>query len=121
MGGQCSLGWEEMSDFKESGKSFTEVFYEDDDGYGTLELHLTPQGEHALFVHCELYDWKPSILRKCRKEFEKLREECLKVDIDCLYTYTTNPRWCYMLGIQPLKIGEFYENSEKYEVLEWEL
>lgn len=97
-----------------------EVFYEDEDVKGTLELFVDKGGDNALFIHCDVYRWSKSSLKKFREEFKVLKKEAVKNGFDALYAYTENPKWAKMVE-KCEKIGQFTKDGKYYEVLEWQL
>lgn len=82
----------------------------------TLEL----EGEDILFVHCDVFTWTPSVLRKLRLGFSELREMAHSQGYDALYTFTQNKRWCDLLDNSYELIDNINVLGQEFEVLKWE-
>ena len=72
-----------------------------------------------IFLHCEVYNWKPSALRLGYSVFHTLLEECKTKGIEKVFTITPNPKFAKLFGGET--VNSFSNNDIDYEVIVWEL
>lgn len=75
---------------------------------------------NEVFLHCDVFNWKLSSLRRGIRVFAKLLNEFQVKGRSRLLTATPNPQFAEMLG------GEFLqtqrgEDGKEYEVYQWVL
>lgn len=76
-----------------------------------IEWH-DAQGE--CHVHCLVYNWKPSILKKLYVEYAKLKSFLGSIGYEYFCSVTPNPKFCELFG------GEFLGYYNGKEVMIWE-
>ena len=72
--------------------------------------------ENEFHVHCLVFDWKPSVLKKLYQEFVKLRHYARGSGYEEMYSVSPNPKFCELFGA--VRIGTY---KEDYEVMKWDL
>lgn len=70
-------------------------------------------------MHCEVVNWKPSVLKKMYSVFNYMKDELKENEILFMYAITPNPKFAYLFG------GEFSgivkSDGKDYEVVKWDL
>lgn len=90
------------------------IAYEDED----FKLEYTKKyGD--IFIHCLVFNWSLSSLKKGKRIFEEFKEKRRKEGVDYLYSVTPNPKFCELLGGH--RIGQCAKKNREYEVYRWEL
>lgn len=90
------------------------VLYQDENILFSFNVY-----DGKLLIHCEMKDFKLSVLRRSWKIFGAFMNECVDKGIKEFYTVTPNPKFAEIFGgIFSHKM--IYENKE-YEVYKWEL
>lgn len=51
-------------------------------------------------VHCEVYNWKLSVMKELYKEFAKMLEEASSLGFDTVWSVSPNPKFCLLYGAQ---------------------
>lgn len=90
------------------------VAYEDEDFKLEYKIY---RGKY--FLHCEVSNWKPSVLKRGRKIFEEWKEKKRQEGVEMLYTVSPNPKFVALLGGE--KIGYVFKKGIYYEVFIWAL
>lgn len=73
----------------------------------------------AIFLHCTVYSWKPSVLKRMYRTFSKFTSFLQGKGVTRFYSVTPNSKFTLLFNG---KIeGVVYENGKKYEVVKWEL
>lgn len=90
------------------------VYYSDAD----FKFEIQQIG-NEIALHCEVYNWKPSILRRGYSVLNTLIKESTEKDISKLFTITPNPKFAKLLGGK--SIAELHHNGKEYKVVIWDL
>lgn len=72
-----------------------------------------------VFLHCNVFDWKLSTLKKQIKVLSEFLNEMQRKGFDAVYTITPNPRFARLLGGE--YISDYSEEDFEYEVFRWVL
>lgn len=75
--------------------------------------------EDSILLHCEVYNWKPSVLRRGYSVIASLMNEKGKEGYVRLFTVTPNPKFAKLFG--GMCINKFYHEGIHYEVVVWDL
>lgn len=75
--------------------------------------------EGVVFLHCTVFEWKLSTLKKQISILSEFLNVMKKKGFDAVYTITPNPRFARLLGGE--YIGDYSEEDFEYEVFKWEL
>jgi len=70
-------------------------------------------------IHCDVQDWKPSILRKMYRVFNTFIEESKKLGIKQIISLSPNPKFAKLFG--GVCVKSFVHNNVNMEVVLWEL
>lgn len=90
------------------------TYYKDED------FHLEYVKKYnEVFLHCTVFNWKLSSLRKGFKVFGRMMNEFANSGVSRLVTVTPNPKFVQMMGGQFLH--KHYEDNKEYEVYQWVL
>jgi len=95
-------------------QSLKQTYYEDEQLLVEIEIL-----ENCIYLHCQVFEWRPSVLRKSYMVFAKLQEEAKEAGYLKLQTITPNLKFAQLFGGAVVGIVN-YEN-QKYEVVEWDL
>lgn len=68
-------------------------------------------------LHCQVFTWKPSVLRFGYSVFKTFLEFCKSEGVVRIVTITPNPRFAKLFGGVTTK--QFLKNNIEYEVVEW--
>lgn len=90
------------------------VYYQTDDFIFAYDRLYNTVG-----LHCEVYTWKPSILRFGYSVFKTFLEDCKLNGVTRVVSVTPNPRFAKLFGGTTVK--QLIVNGEEQEVIEWEL
>ena len=90
------------------------TFYTDSDFIIEVEDYL-----ENLLIHCEVFNWKPSVLRRGYSIFVKLEQYARDNGYTRMMTVTPNPKFAKLVGGTTTSALE-YENKT-HEVIVWEL
>ncbi len=90
------------------------TFYQDNDFIIEIEDYLG-----ALVLHCEVSNWKPSVLRKGYSIFAKLEQYAIDNGYSKMLSVSPNPKFCKLVG--GVSMSEIVYENKKYEVMIWEL
>lgn len=71
------------------------------------------QGE--FHIHCLVFNWTPSILKKLYLEFARLRDYARCSGYEEMYSVSPNPKFCEIFG------GHSIGTYKECEVMKWEL
>jgi len=91
-----------------------DVYYEGED----FKLSITVVN-NEVFLHCLVYDWKLSSLRKGFKIFGRMMKELKENGFNEIYSISPNPKFCEMMGGR--SIGILEKEGLTYEVFKWDL
>jgi len=69
--------------------------------------------EGYILLHCKVYKWKLSTLKKQIDILGKFLNDMEKKGVDVVYAATKNLKFASLLG------GEYIMNHNKYEVVRW--
>lgn len=72
-----------------------------------------------VYIHCEVYQWKLSTLKKLYKIIASILEYSRNKGIIGVYTITPNPKFAKMLG--GYLVGFIKQDGKEYEVIKWDL
>lgn len=72
-----------------------------------------------LFLHVEVKDWRPSVLKKLYRVFGWFLDNCEKRGVKRLYTASPNSRFVKLFN--GVSLGTVTEKGKEYEVFIWEL
>ena len=75
--------------------------------------------EDSVLIHCDIYNWKPSVLRRGYSEIASLMAEKKAEGYTRLFTVTPNPKFAKLFGGE--RINSFYHEDTYYEVVVWDL
>lgn len=90
------------------------IYYEDED----FKLECNEfNGEY--FLHCVVYNWTISSLKKGIKVFGELLNEKESEGVKRLVTATPNPKFARLLG--GTYFETIYKEGKRYEVYQWVL
>lgn len=90
------------------------VFYKDNDGIFEYET----DGKEVI-LHCTMYKWSPSVLKKCYMVFGDFLNTMRKEGFERVCTVTPNPKFSKLFNGK--FIANYTHEGEQYEVLVWEL
>jgi hypothetical protein len=88
------------------------VYYKDDD----VLFQIEPNSE-GVFLHCEVYNWKPSVLKKSYRVFGAFLNEAQELGIKKVVTITPNPKFAKLFGGEVVTKG--YIDDVLHEVIQW--
>lgn len=71
-----------------------------------------------LFVHIDVHNWSPSILKLIRCDFEELKLDAYGNGYDNIFSYTSNPKFAKLVD-GSCKYADSIDDG--VEVLYWEL
>lgn len=94
--------------------SLKQTYYEDE--HLLVEIEIL---ENCIYLHCQVFKWTSSVLRKSYLIFTKLQQEAKEAGYLKLQTITPNPKFAQIFNGTTVGIVN-YENKE-YEVVEWVL
>lgn len=94
--------------------SHKETYYKDEDASFEFE-----KLDGLIILHCEVYKWKISVLRKAYSVFGKFCNEALAGGVEKIATVTPNPKFAKLFGGTSVAVIE-HENKI-YEVIIWDL
>ena len=77
--------------------------------------------EGNVFLHCNVYNYSPSVYKTILATLSELREQCLAKGITHLFTLTSNPKFVTTMIKTAKKIAEVDGLSGIKEVYVWEL
>ncbi len=89
------------------------VYYKDED-----VLFQVNTNSEGTFLHCEVYNWKPSVLKKAYKVFAAFLNEAEDLGITNIFTVTPNPKFAKLFGGRVVLQG--YIDGVPHEVISWE-
>lgn len=89
------------------------VVHSDDDFLFEVEAN-----SEGLFLHCEVFNWKPSVLKKTYQVFGEFLNGAQQAGISKIYTVTPNPKFAKLYGGQVVNRG--YIDNVLHEVIVWE-
>lgn len=89
------------------------TYYEDENFF----LKLQPEGG-TLFMHCEVLNWKPSVLKKMYEVFNTLQNEAKENGYEKLATISPNPKFAKLFGGKTVMKNYMGMNLE---VILWDL
>lgn len=78
------------------------------------------QEEDTFFLHCEVENFSPSIMKEIKVHFYNIVEVFLKLGVDTLYAYTPDVKFCRSL-LPCEVIGEIELADEEYAIVEWDI
>jgi hypothetical protein len=90
------------------------VFYKDLD----FSIHVEDY-ENKLLLHCDVFSWKPSVLRRGYSKFISLEEYAIHQGYGVMFTVTPNPKFVKLFGGTPIYTFEY--EKKLYEVIIWDL
>ena len=94
-----------------------EKVYNGDDFNITLE-----RVKDTIFVHCDVFSFSKSILKKMRTYFKMLRDFLHSKGFDEIATYTLNKKFAKLIDNSFEVAGEIkWDGGKSIEVLVWEL
>jgi hypothetical protein len=70
-------------------------------------------------IHCEIYNWKLSVLRFGYSVISSLLEECRDRGVEIVYTISPNPKFAKIYGGRSVKT--FTLDNKEYEIVIWDL
>ena len=73
----------------------------------------------AIFLHCTVYSWKPSVLKRMYNTFAEFTDAAIRMGFDKVYSVTPNIKFTELFNSE--KIGEIHDKEERYEVVQWVL
>lgn len=76
--------------------------------------------EGEVFVHIHFHQWNPSTLKFLKTELEKFKHTLKTLGYDSFYSYTTNKKFCKLLGEHEV-LGEVEHEGKYLEVVRWPL
>lgn len=89
------------------------VIYEDEN----FILHYGIR-DRILYLHCDVFNWKLSSLRKGYQVFADLLKRKNEYDADRIVTVTPNPKFAKLFG--GTTVGYIVIDGIEYEGIEWE-
>ena len=90
------------------------TYYKDED------FHLQYVEKYdEVFIHCDVFNWKISSLRKGIRVFAKMLNEFEGKGVPHLVTVTPNPKFVQLLGGQ--FVSTYVDDGKEYEVYQWVL
>jgi hypothetical protein len=95
-------------------KSLKIIYYKDDD----VLFEIEPNSE-GVFLHCEVTNWKPSVLKKSYRVFGEFLNFAQHHKIKKVVTTTPNPKFALLFGGKVINSGEI--DGVYHEVIEWEV
>lgn len=90
------------------------LFYSDDDAVFEYEEDGT-----RLALHCEVFNWSPSVLRKSYRVLGDFMNKKRKEGFEKMLTITPNPKFAKLFG--GTSIGTIEHDGKEYEVVVWDL
>lgn len=90
------------------------VFYSDRD----FVIEVEPFNGN-LMIHCIVFNWKPSVLRRGYSIFISLEEYALMNGYTRMMTVTPNPKFAKLVG--GTTVSEFEYENNLYETIVWDL
>lgn len=90
------------------------LYYKDNTFYAEVE-----HNSEGLFLHCEVFDWKLSSLKRMYIVFNAILEEVKNKGFTRLMTVTPNPRFAKLFGGTVEQ--ELFINEIRHEVIVWEV
>ena len=91
-----------------------ETIFEDDTCYVAVQVL-----EGVVNLHCEVYDWKPSVLKRLYSIFLEIKDYYAGEGFKYLSTVSPNPKFAKLFGGET--INELVIDGKEYEVIVWEL
>ncbi len=86
------------------------VYFRDE----TFSLEYNEDSEGRLCVHCDVFEWKLSTLKKIYREWATfLNENVGKI----VYTVSPNPKFVRLFGGKTVSV--LNKNGKEYEVMVW--
>lgn len=90
------------------------VFYKDESFIVETEVF-----EGVLYLHCEVYKWNSSSLRRGYWVFSELKKEATERGFSKMRAIMINPKFTELFNAHHLKSIQI--EGKDYEVMEWEL
>lgn len=90
------------------------IFYQDSD----FNIGIEEYG-NSLLLHCEVFNWKPSVLRRGYSQFARLEKYAKDKGYEKMFTVTPNPKFVNLLCGQT--VNRFEYEGIFYEVVIWDL
>jgi len=90
------------------------TYYQDESVKFVVEFN-----EEGVFLHCDVFDWKPSSLKRYYRVFGNLLEELKQTGVKQIMTVTPNPKFARLFGGRFEK--ELYFDGIRNEVIVWEV
>lgn len=87
------------------------IYFRDD----TFSLEYNYDSEGRLVVHCDVFEWKLSTLKKIYSEFASFLNDNVG---NVVYTISPNPKFVRMFGGKSVSV--LNKNGKEYEVMIWE-
>lgn len=84
-----------------------------------FEIAIEQEGD-VFFLHCEVENFKPSVMKEIRYNFYNIVETFIEAGIDSLYAYTPDVKFCRSL-LPCEVIGEIELKDEEYAIIEWDI
>ena len=91
------------------------IKYADNDRF---EAYLELDGD-TVYLHLKVHKWSPSCLKLLYSYLATLKKELVENGIKRLATVSPNPKFCKLMGGEPLFKIEY--EGKQYEVLIWDL
>jgi hypothetical protein len=95
------------------------TFYEDEDFKLDIDELILPDLGKCLYVHCDVYTWKLSVLKKLYRVASDVDNYKDALGYDNIITISPNPKFAKLLG--GYSIMEMKIDGINYEMIKWEL
>lgn len=95
-------------------KSLKVTYYKDEDFVFDFELN-----DEGVFLHCNVSNWKPSVLKRMYNVFASFTLEMEKHNVKNFMTVSPNPKFAKLFGGTVIHKG--YIDDVLHEVIQWEV
>lgn len=90
-------------------------------GYSDADftVRLESASSDAIYIHCEVVNWKASVLKRMYGVFAKIADESRIVGFKEIRTISPNPKFASLFAFKTIDHIEY--GGKKYEVMSWDL
>jgi hypothetical protein len=90
-------------------------------GYRDADFHvrLESASPEFLYMHCEVYNWNKTVLKRMYRVFVSIAEEAKSAGFKELRTVSPNPKFTKLFDFE--SIGEVTYGNQEYKVMKWDL